>query len=109
MVPPAIAEQLRRRGFDAAAVADLDDLRGRPDVEVLERATSEARVVVTYDRDDFLDIGHAWREQGIHHSGIVILNRRRFPQGPDSIGALVRSLEAFATMSMEGSFVHWLA
>jgi hypothetical protein len=64
---------------------------------------------VTYNRDDFLALDRRWRSQGQSHSGIVILNPRRFPQGASSIGPLVASLARFlADDSPYEAFIHWL-
>lgn len=109
MVPPALAEQLRRRGIATVAVPDLGGLRGASDGDLLTWARGEGRIVITYNRDDFLDLDRQCRGQGREHAGIVIVGRRRFPQGERSIGPLVRALEAFATATPpQGSFVHWL-
>ena len=44
-----------------------------------------------------------------NHSGIVIPNPRRFPQGPASIGPLIESLdELIAGRPLYESFIHWL-
>jgi predicted nuclease of predicted toxin-antitoxin system len=48
-IAPDVVEGLRARGCDLRTAAE-ERLIGRPDVEVLERATSQGRVVVTHDR-----------------------------------------------------------
>jgi hypothetical protein len=64
---------------------------------------------VTYNRDDFLELDRRFRSQGRDHSGTVILNPRRFPQGPASIGALVKSLDELITGGPPyTSFIDWL-
>ncbi len=40
--PPALAEQLRRRGHDVVTVADLPRLRGQPDEAVFAFAGAKA-------------------------------------------------------------------
>ncbi|CAA9496953.1 MAG: hypothetical protein AVDCRST_MAG45-1063 [uncultured Solirubrobacterales bacterium] len=109
MLSAVIAEQLRIRDHDAAAVDERADLRGLADIDLFERAQVEERAVVTYDRDDFLTLDRRYRDHGRDHHGIVIVNPRRFPQGAGTIGALVAALEALlATGPPYPSFVHWL-
>jgi hypothetical protein len=104
-----VAERLRVRERDVEAVSERRELRGLPDLEVFEYARSAERSVVTYNRDDFLELDRRFRSQGRNHSGIVILNPRRFPQGPGSIGPLVKSLdELIAVGPQYESFIHWL-
>ncbi len=109
MLPPTIAEQLRNRGHDADTVAEHPELRGLPDPELFAHAQEEARTIVTYNRDDFLALDRGYRHQGRSHHGIVILNPNRFPQGPQTTGPLVASLDTLATTGPPyPSFVYWL-
>lgn len=109
MISAVVAEQLRDRGHDVEAVSEHRELRGLSDQDLFEHAQAAERGVVTYNRDDFLELDRRYRGQDRRHSGIVILNQRRFPQGNPSIGALVSSLERLIT---EGppyeTFIHWL-
>ena len=93
MISAVVAEQLRVRERDVEAVSERRELRGLADEELFEYAQTAERTVVTYNRDDFLELDRVYRGQDRSHSGIVILNPRRFPQGPASIGPLVTSLE----------------
>ncbi len=109
MLSADIAEGLRARGRDVIAVVEHDELRGLADEEQFERAQSEQRAMVTYNRDDYLEIDRSYRQLGREHAGLVILNAHRFPQGRQTIGALVASLDAFlAAGPPYPSFVHWL-
>jgi hypothetical protein len=109
MISAVVAEQLRVRDHDLEAVSERRGLRGLPDLEVFEYAQSAERSVVTYNRDDFLELDRRFRSEGRNHNGIVVLNPRRFPQGPASIGSLVKSLdELIAGGPLYESFIHWL-
>ncbi len=109
MLSAVIAEQLRIRHHDVAAVDERSDLRGLADVEVFERAQLEERAIVTYDRDDFLVLDRRHRNVGRHHHGIVIITPRRFPQGAGATGNLVTALDALLAAGPPYSgFVHWL-
>ncbi len=109
MVSSVVAEQLRARNRDVEAVNERRELRGLADAEVFEYAQSVERSLVTYNWDDFLELDRSYRSQGRAHTGIIILNPRRFPQGASSIGPLVASLEELivAGPRYEG-FIHWL-
>jgi hypothetical protein len=109
MVSAVVAEQLRIRGGDVEAVSELRELRGRADEDLFEYAQETGRAIVTYNRDDFLELDRRYRGRDRSHNGIVILNPRRFPQGPGSIGPLVTSLEELVSAGPPyESFIHWL-
>lgn len=109
MLPATIAEQLRQRDRDVVAVDERPELRGLPDPEVLELCGREERAIVTYNRDDYIELDRWYRSAERDHSGVVILNPRRFPQGMATIGMLVTSLETFISRgSPYPSFIHWL-
>jgi hypothetical protein len=109
MVSAMVAEQLRVRECDVEAVSERRDLRGLTDEDLFEYAQETARAVVTYNRDDFLELDRRYRRRDRSHAGIVILNPRRFPQGPRSIGPLVKSLQELIRAGPSyQSFIHWL-
>ncbi len=109
MISAVVAAQLRVRERDVEAVSGRRELRGLSDDEVFRHAQTAGQSVVTYNRDDFLELDRWFRSQGRNHSGIVILNPHRFPQGPASIGALVKSLDALISDGPRyESFIHWL-
>jgi hypothetical protein len=109
MLSSEIARQLRSRGHDATAVDGDFSLRGLSDQDIFDYAQLDERVIVTYNRDDFLALDRQFRGRGREHNGIVILNPRRFPQGVASIGALVLALsDSVLTARPYPSFVHWL-
>ena len=80
-VPHAIAHALRRRGIDILTLTDAGML-GRPDVEVLARACTEGRVVITQD-PDFLRL----HDERPDHVGIAYC-----AQGSSTVGQMVASL-----------------
>jgi len=109
MLPAVIAEQLRSHGHDAVAVDELAALRGLPDAELFAHAQQDGRIVVTYNRHDFLALDRDFRSRGHEHHGVVILHPGRFPQGAGSIGPLVTSLGRLLEREPPyPSFVHWL-
>ncbi len=109
MVSAVVAEQLRGREHDVEAVSDRRELRGLTDRDLFECAQGAERSLVTYNRDDFLVLDRLYRGENRLHCGIVILNPRRFPQGPASIGPLVTSLARLIDAGAPyESFIHWL-
>jgi Domain of unknown function (DUF5615) len=109
MVSAVVAVQLRARDRDVEAVNERRELRGLADDDVFEYTQAAERSLVTYNRDDFLELDRRFRSQDRSHNGIVVLNPRRFPQGTASIGALVTSLGRLTAAGPPyESFIHWL-
>ncbi len=81
-VAVAIAEQLRFRGIDAITVRDVERV-GEDDLELLQLATEDGRVMVTAD-GDFKKIA----QMDVTHAGIFFVVHTR-----QEIGYVVRTLE----------------
>ena len=109
MLSAGIAEQLRVRGHDVHAINEDTELRGLSDPEVFARSQQESRAIVTYNREDFLALDREYSSRRREHHGIVILHPRRFPQGEQSVGAIVRSLSSLIAAGVPyTSFIRWL-
>jgi len=109
MISAVVAEQLRGRDHDVEAVSERGEVRGLPDLDLFEYAQTAERAIVTYNRDDLLELDRRYRSENRPHGGVVILNPRRFPQGPTSIGPLVTSLGRLVVVGPPyESFIHWL-
>jgi predicted nuclease of predicted toxin-antitoxin system len=109
MISAVVAEQLRARRRDVEAVSERRELRGLSDADLFGYAQTAERSIVTYNRDDFLELDRRYRSENRTHFGIVILNPRRFPQGSASVGPLVSSLDRLiGAGSPYESFIHWL-
>jgi predicted nuclease of predicted toxin-antitoxin system len=67
-IAPDVADGLRARGCDLRTAGE-EQLIGRPDVDVLERATSQRRVVVTHD----IAFGRSAIRTGTSFVGIIYL------------------------------------
>ncbi len=103
-----VAERLRTRGHDVIAVAERAALRGSSDIEVFDLAQAEDRVVVTYNRDDFLQIAREIGARNASHAGLVIVHPRRLPNNElarlaAALDSLIRELRPYP------GFVHWLS
>lgn len=89
-INPAVAAQLRRRGYDVCAANELGT-RGATDPEQLAAAASERRALVTYNVADFQELLIGWSHRGVTHWGIVFVSEKTIPQR--SVGLLVRALQ----------------
>ena len=79
-VPPAAAGIGRGLGLDVVAVLEAGGL-GLDDVEQLDLAASQSRIMVTYNRDDFLQLTLEAFAAGKPHFGLLILTRK-LPRDP---------------------------
>ena len=89
-----VAVGLRQRTIDALSVHELGR-RGVLDEEQLVLASSEGRVLVTYNRADFQTLDAQWRLHGRRHPGILWCAERSMPRR--AIGDLVRALQVAAS------------
>jgi hypothetical protein len=80
----AIAPALRAAGIDAVSTPEAGRL-GELDESQLAWATSEGRVLVTFNVGHFIAHHTNWLQLGKHHSGIVVSAQR-------PIGDLLRRL-----------------
>jgi predicted nuclease of predicted toxin-antitoxin system len=67
-IAPGVVDGLRARGCDLRSAWD-EQLIGQPDVDILERATNQRRVVVTHD----LAFGRSAIRSGTSFIGIIYL------------------------------------
>jgi predicted nuclease of predicted toxin-antitoxin system len=90
-----VAEGLRQRGVDAISVHEVGRASQRtPDIEQLEYAATDGRVLVTYNRADYQTLDAQWRIEGRVHTGILWCTERSISRR--AIGELVRALEDMA-------------
>lgn len=83
--PKGIAETLRAEGH--GVLWARMDLPGIGDLALLNRAESEGRVVLTFDKD-FWQIA-VQRRSPLEHSGVVLF--RIHPATPENLASLVRA------------------
>lgn len=73
-----LVSELRRLGYDVLTSYEAGNAnQGIPDDRVLETATANDRCIVTFNRDDFLNL----HRSGIEHGGIVVCK-----DDPDRLG-----------------------
>jgi hypothetical protein len=68
-----IASALRDRGHDVRAADEERDLDGSDDEALLELATSEQRVMVTFNVRDFARLVGEWAAGGKAHAGCLLI------------------------------------
>ena len=93
MLSPVIAQQLRERGHDVVAVAELPELRSTPDDELLAHAAEDRRVLVTMNIGDFARLDATWKSQGRAHAGLMLVPSAGFPQNRSFAGRMVQALD----------------
>ena len=71
-IAPDVVAGLRARGFDLRSAWD-EQLIGRPDVEILDRASAQGRVVLTHD----LAFGRSAMRVGTSFVGVIYLRPGR--------------------------------
>jgi hypothetical protein len=92
MFPPIIAEELRRRGHDVAAVAADPQLRAKTDPELFAWAAQQKRRLVTENAKDFRRLHGEIAPGG---PGLLLTSSRSFPRSRQAPGALIAALEAW--------------
>ena len=95
MWSPAVAQQLRARGFDALSAAEEEHLRSLRDEDLLALSSEAGRAIVTENANDFQALAARELRAGRSHAGLVFTSRTAFYRGnPRSVGRLVVALQA---------------
>ena len=89
----AVAEGLRRLGFDTVHVREIGCL-GASDHQVLVRAAGQNRLVVTRDLRDFARLATLYQGGGKALPGILILSHSFSSRDP---GSVIRALASWAS------------
>lgn len=107
MFPPALANELRKLGHDAAGVRE-HNLAQTADDKIYNVAVEERRVVVTENFGDFaglLKASVARDEPGVP---VVCVRKAKFPRGGALVPHLARCLHAWAEANPEPHpGLHW--
>ncbi|MBL8130402.1 MAG: DUF5615 family PIN-like protein [Anaerolineae bacterium] len=94
-----VSIQLRRRGIDAVHCGEVG-MENAPDIEHLQRATSEGRVIITLDQD-FARLDKQWKDAGKIHGGIFLCLPHL--QGEGSIGRIVELCVTYCELIAGGA------
>jgi hypothetical protein len=98
-IAKAVAVQLRERGVDIVRCEEAG-LATASDLEHLEYATRENRVMITND-DDFLALHKAWLKEHRRHGGILYCLPH--VQGVSAIGKIVSECYELYSLIREGA------
>jgi len=97
-VPVQIAPPLRAAGFDVLTTREAGRLQAK-DPDQLAFAAAEGRVLVTRNRNDFLELADQLGFAGGHHAGVLILS----PTFADEdYGGMARAIAAYLRRFPEG-------
>jgi len=96
MFSPAIAAELQSRGVDARAVAADPVLRALSDLEILQTALLERRVVVTNNVADYESLRRAWQAAEREVPGLIYTSDLSFPRARAFFSRLTAALEVAA-------------
>ncbi len=83
-----IGSRLARGGHNVRSADSESDLEGLDDVDLLEIAVNEGRIMVTFDIKDFAPLFMEWAEAGRNHAGCVFVTGFR----NNEIGAISKAL-----------------
>lgn len=96
-VPHSAAKIGRDLGLDVVSAREVGPIP-RPDAEHLTAAAAAGRIVVTYNRNDFIALTHDAFAAGKPHTGVLILTRKLPRDGARIAHALVRWAAARGTL-----------
>jgi predicted nuclease of predicted toxin-antitoxin system len=99
-VPPAVARALQRAGYDVVAASGDASLEALADSQLLEVATRQHRVLVTFNVADFTELARTCAGAAQDHGGIVLIHSgsfRRTEIGPiaDALDRLLKFRSSF--------------
>lgn len=98
-IAKAVAVQLRLKGVDVVRCEEVG-MAEASDLEHLEYATAEGRVMVSLD-SDFVNLHQDWLTDHRRHGGIMRINPDW--QGPNYVGAIVKAVLLYYNLIAEGA------
>jgi predicted nuclease of predicted toxin-antitoxin system len=103
-VPESIAMALRLRGYDVITVKEVGR-KGLSDIEQLEYASSENRLIFTFNVADFHKIHSEFIKTGRHHNGIILSKQLPVRR---TVKALLKLLSSLNSEKVRNNVV-WLS
>ncbi|HEX2472717.1 MAG TPA: DUF5615 family PIN-like protein [Nitrososphaera sp.] len=92
----SLARELRARGVDVTTTIS-EGMLGRDDIDQLEFAKQEGRVIYTYNVSDYYQLHTEYLIEGKSHAGMILAHQRKFTIGEQ----IRRILKLIATLSAE--------
>ncbi len=107
LVNPALAVELRKRGYDAMSCHTAGRSNQRiPDWDQLAYAADNRRAILTNNIRDFIPLDGDWKLQGRSHAGIVIY--AGVPPFGDLLRRIIHHLDMISPETQHDT-VLWLA
>jgi hypothetical protein len=94
MLSGSIAQQFRAKGHDVLSVVADPALVSLPDDQILARATTAKRALVTANIKDFMPLDAGYRAGGHDHAGLILISAKAFPQNRAYTAAITSALLA---------------
>lgn len=95
---PKIAELLRRLRADAVSAHDMN-MAGAADEEQLDHAAQQGRCLVTFNRNDFIELSRMYLDASRAHCGVVIVP---YTFRGHEFNRIAKALMAFASRNPKG-------
>ena len=99
----SLGQALRQKGFDAVDVRECGNI-GLTDIEQLEYAVQEDRVIFTFNAVDYIELHVLFLTTGKTHPGIVVSKQRPFGE---TLQRLVKLLDEVSVDEMRNQ-LRWL-
>lgn len=96
-----LLEALRIRGADVTA-ANLEGMVNRPDEDHLDYATSQGRVLYSFNIGDYVRLHTEYLTEGKNHAGIILAQQQRYGLG-EQMRRLLRIISAKSAEEMQNS------
>lgn len=97
-VSPKIGETVRKLGADAVSAHDMN-MAAAADEEQLDLAARQGRCLVTFNRNDFIELSRMYLDAGRAHSGVVIVP---YTFRGNEFNRIAKALVAFASRNPQG-------
>jgi predicted nuclease of predicted toxin-antitoxin system len=108
---PKIAQTGRGLGLDIVSVHEVGRC-GRDDEDQLRWAAGEGRILVTGNRDDFIEWTVVFFQRSEPHAGVLIVSPALSIRGPERIAHAIlrwaRSAERFGSAPLSPYFIDFL-
>jgi Domain of unknown function (DUF5615) len=98
-----LVHALRIRGVDVTSAPEQGMIR-RSDVEHLEFAALQGRVIYSFNVGDFQSLHSKYFTQGKHHSGIILGQQQRYSLG-EQVRRLLNIIARISAEEMNNSVV----
>jgi uncharacterized protein with PIN domain len=102
-ITPILASVLRARGYDVVSAHEVG-MRGKSDEDQLEYATSQGRVLLTFNAKHFAPLAEEYFKKGQEHYGIVVTKTLDLPS---LIRLTINLLQRAQAKELRNNFI-WL-